>query len=373
MKFTIPSSLLSARLQTIGRVIVQKNTMPILDSFMFDIQGSRLVVTAGDNETVLTTAIDVSDCDSDIRFAVNARNIQDAIKELPDQPLEFYVNNQTLEITLVYQNGQYRIMGQSADEYPTPAGEEGETTELHIDAQRLLHCVSRTIIATAKNNIREIMNCINFDLGEGALNVVATDGNVLSLSKALGMDEQAGGGFILPQKPAGLLKTVLAKEQGDVCIRFGSRCASFESECYRLQCRLAEGRFPNYRAVIPHDNPNVLTINRAALASTLRRVGVFSSETQFYKLDIAGSNITISCRDLDLALAAEESLLCQYEGNPLSIAFPCQVLLELVNNVESEEITLRMGDRSRAVLIQPAEQKEGEELLMLLMPVILNE
>ena len=125
MKFTIPSSLLSARLQTIGRVIVQKNTMPILDSFMFDIQGSRLVVTAGDNETVLTTAIDVTDCDSDIRFAVNARNIQDAIKELPDQPLEFYVNNQTLEITLVYQNGQYRIMGQSADEYPTPAGEEG--------------------------------------------------------------------------------------------------------------------------------------------------------------------------------------------------------------------------------------------------------
>ena len=116
MKFTIPSSLLSARLQTIGRVIVQKNTMPILDSFMFDIQGSRLVVTASDNETVLTTAIDVTDCDSDIRFAVNARNIQDAIKELPDQPLEFYVNNQTLEITLVYQNGQYRIMGQSADE-----------------------------------------------------------------------------------------------------------------------------------------------------------------------------------------------------------------------------------------------------------------
>lgn len=374
MKFVISSATLSSRLQIIGRAIASKNNLPILDCFLFEIKDGKLTLTASDNETTLTTWVELVEADADISFAVGAKTIQEAMKEIPEQPLDFYVNDNTLEITVEYQNGKYNFMGQPADEYPQfPAGDDMDA-QLGIGAPTLLAGLGRALFATADDTLRPVMNGIYFDISEGQVAVVASDGHKLALSKLTGIQASAAGSFILPKKPAMLVRNMLQKEEGDVVVRFNSRNAIITTPAYTMSCRLIEGRYPNYNSVIPQDNPNEVVINRAAMLSALRRVQVFSSvNSSLIKLRLEAGKMTVSSQDIDFSMSAEEALLCDYRGMPMSIGFKGTFLLELLGNIDGEEVVIKLADSSRAGLILPAAQPEGTSVLMLLMPMMLND
>lgn len=374
MKFVISSSVLSSRLMTIGRVIVQKNTIPILDCFCFDIQGTTLTITASDNDTTLTAKAELNECDSDVRFAVNAKTLQDAIKEIPDQPLECYLNTESYELTVEYQNGQYKLMGQSAEEYPTPAISDETRLEFDLECQKLVPSITRCMIAAANDTLRPQLNTICFDIHSQEVSLVSSNGNQLALTKLAMPELNAEGSYLLGTRPASLLKGMLAKAEGNVHFSIGQRTAIVHTEGYSLTSRLVEGRFPNYRSVIPQDNPNIVTVNRLALVSALRRVLVFANaQAVLVKFRLGPNTMNISSQDIDFGKSAEENMLCDYMGTPMRIAFKGSVLLDLINNIEGDDITLKLSDPSRAGLIVPAEQKEGEEVLMLIMPSVFND
>lgn len=374
MKFVISSSVLSARLQTIGRAIGSKNNLPILECFLFDIKDGKLTLTASDNETTLTTWMDLVESDANISFAVSAKTIQDAMKEIPEQPLEFYVSENSLEITVEYQNGKYNFMGQPADEYPTPPQAEDSMSSLTLGASELLSGLGRALFATAEDTLRPVMNGVYFDMTDNGLTIVASDGHKLACGTMNNVRPAQAGAFILPKKPAMLVKNILAKEAGDVVVKFNERNAVISTGTYKLNCRLIEGRYPNYNSVIPQDNPNCVTVNRAAMLSALRRVLIFSNASSaLIKIRLEASKMVISSQDIDFSMSAEEALLCDYSGTPMSIGFKGTFLMELLNNLEGEEIVIKLNDSSRAGVIVPAVQAENESVLMLLMPMMLNE
>lgn len=374
MKFVISSSVLSARLQAVGRVITSKNSLPILDCFLFYIKNGKLTITASDNETTITTWTELVECDAEITFAVNAKTIQDAIKEIPEQPLDIYVNDNTLEITVEYLNGKYQFMGQPADEYPTPPELTEETATLTVPTARLLNGLSRALFATANDNIRPVMNGVFFDIKEDGLTIVATDARKLAMTTLTEGKGSTNAAFILPKKPATLAKNILQKETDDAVVRLNDRNAVVTTNNYTMTCRLVEGNYPNYRSVIPQDSPNQATVNRTALLSALRRVLIFSTGTKaLIKLRIEANKLEVSSQDIDFAMSAEEAMFCDYSGMPITIGFDGAYLLDLLNNVEGEDVVFKLTDASRAGVIVPASQQENETVLMLLMPMMINE
>lgn len=374
MKFIISSTAFSSRLQALGRVVNTKNSVSILECFVFDIRNDKLTLTASDNENTLTSVLDLVEQDGEIRFAVNAKTVQDAMKEIPEQPLEIFVNEQTMEVTVAYQNGQYRFMAQSADEYPVPPVLDGDITELRISAGRLLTSVGRELFATADDTLRPVMNGVYFDVKGGDVTFVASDGHKLACSTVKEVSADKDGAFILPKKPASLLKNLFGKEEGEVLVRFNARNAVFSTDTATLTCRLIEGHYPNYRSVIPQGNPNEATLNRQALLSVLRRVMIFSNvNSALVKLNFNMGNLSISSQDIDFSMSAEEKMLCDFNGTPMRIGFKGPFLTDLLNNLQSEEVTFRLSDATRAGVIVPSTQPEGEEVLMLLMPMMLND
>lgn len=375
MKFVLPSATLSAHLQTVGRVIVQKNNIPILDCFCFDIKDSRLTVTASDNDTVLTTTLDLSECDADVRFCINAKTIQDIIKEIPDQPTDFFLNTDTLEMTIQYQNGQYKLMAQDAAEYPVPAFNEEQYTTVTVDAAVLLGGVTRSIVAAATDAMRPQLSSICFDVHDETLTMVATNAQHMALTKTPVGPTPQSGMYMLPTRPAGMLRNILAREQGDVLIKFGERGVHFATEQYTLSCLLVDGRYPKYTSAFPKNDPaNLITINRQALISVLRRMLVCSTGgAVLVKFSLEASQLKISSQDVEFGRSAEETMLCDYTGNPMRIAFKGATFLELIQNIEAEEVTIKLTDQSSAGLIVPSVQDEKQEVTMLIMPSIFND
>lgn len=374
MKFVISSGALSQRLQTLGRVIPSKNSMPILDNFLFQIEGGKLNITASDNEITLRSSLDLVECDGDIAFALSAKILQDAMKEIPEQPLEFTVNPDGLAIVVDFQNGHYVLSGQNPTEYPLPKPLDGEASTLVIDAQRIYSGVSRALFAAADDPLRPVMNGVFFDYQSEGLAVVASDGRKLACSRMLDLHNDTPTSFILHKKPANIMKGILQKEVGDLTIRFTPRNAVLSTENYELTCRLIEGNFPNYNSVIPKENPNLVTVNRAALVSALRRLLIFSNAgSPLVKIHVESGKMMLSTRDSDFGRSGEETMLCEYTGSPMNIGFKGTLLMELLNNLESEEVIIKLADPSRAGVIVPAEQPENEDVLMLLMPMMLND
>ncbi len=333
-----------------------------------------LALTASDSETTLSTSLEVNENDGDGRFAVSSKTILDALKEIPEQPLEFIVNMENLEITVKYQNGQYSLMGQNADEYPQAPSMSDDAVNVTLGAQVLLTGINRALFATADDELRPVMNGIYFDITTENITFVASDGHKLVRNKTFVARGDEKAAFILPKKPASLLKNLLPKEQGDAEVKFDSRNAMFTLENYTMVCRLIEGRYPNYNSVIPQGNPHKATIDRLMLQSALRRVSVFSSQaSSLIKLRLNNNSIQISAQDIDFSTSAEETLSCQYAGNDLSIGFKSTFLIDILNNISAQEVVMELADPSRAGVIIPAEQEENEDLLMLLMPMMLND
>ena len=374
MKFIVSSTSLFSHLQAISRVINSKNSLPILDCFLLEVHDGTLSMTASDNETTLSTSIEVNEFDGDGRFAVSSRTLLEALKEIPEQPLSFAINPENLEITVQYQNGKYSLMGQNADEYPKPQALGNNAVQLTIPANVLLDGVNRCIFATADDELRPVMNGIYFDITSEDITLVASDGHKLVRNKTYEAHGSEKAAFILPKKPANLLKNLLTKEQGDVQIGFDDRNATFILENYQMVCRLIEGRYPNYNSVIPQNNPHKAVIDRTSLISALRRVSVFSSQaSSLIKLNLSTNQMKNSAQDIDFSTSAEETLMCQYEGNDMSIGFKSSFLIDILNNIPSTNVVIELADPSRAGVIVPEEQSENEDLLMLLMPMMLND
>lgn len=374
MKFIVSSTALFSHLQAISRVINSKNSLPILDCFLMELVDGTLSMTASDSETTLSTSIEANEYDGDCRFAVSSKTLLEALKEIPEQPLSFEINPANLEITVQYQNGKYSLMGQNADEYPQAQELGTGAVQVTMGADILMNGVNRSIFATADDELRPVMNGIYFDITAEDITLVASDGHKLVRCKTYAAHGTERAAFILPKKPANLLKNLLPKEQGDVQIGFDERNATFTLENYRMVCRLIEGRYPNYNSVIPQNNPHRATIDRMTFISALRRVSVFSSQaSSLIKLSLAENSLKISAQDIDFSTSAEETLVCQYDGNAMSIGFKSSFLIDILNNISSQNIVIELADPSRAGVIVPEEQEENEDLLMLLMPMMLND
>ena len=373
MKFIVSSTGLFSRLQAISRVINSKNSLPILDCFLLELTDGTLSITASDSETTLSTFIEANEYDTDGRFAVNSKTILEALKEIPEQPLTFEVS-ESMEIVVKYQNGKYSLMGQNADEYPQSANLGSNAVHVGLGVEVLMNGINRSLFATADDELRPVMNGIYFDITTEDITFVASDGHKLVRNKSYKARGNEKAAFILPKKPATLLKNLLPKETGDVQIDFDDRNAMFTLENYSMTCRLIEGRYPNYNSVIPQNNPHRATIDRAAFVSALKRVSVFSSAaSSLIKLRLDMNTIQISGQDIDFSTSAEETLMCQYEGNQMSIGFKSTFLIDILNNISSQEVVMELADPSRAGVIVPVEQNEDEDLLMLLMPMMLND
>ncbi len=375
MKFTLSSSALSNKLGILSKVINSKNSLSILDSFLFEVRGGQLILTASDNANMMKCYIELSDYEGEGSFCVPNRIIQAAVKELPEQPLTFEVANPDNSITMIYQNGSYRVAGQSADDYPYLQPIDSTATEILLPAKVLANNIQRTMFATANDELRMVMNGLYFDLREDSLNIVASDGHKMVRNMIYTIKSANPSSFIFPKKPAGLLRSVLSTDdESEVSIRFNSNNAEVKFADGILSCRLIEGRYPNYGSVIPSDNPNVVNIDRKGLMSALRRVLPFASEsTQLVKLTLSPNNLELSSEDIDFATSANENLTCEYNGANMSIGFKGPALFDILNNLNGDEVIIELGDPSRAGVIKPTEQPEGEDILMLIMPMLLSE
>lgn len=374
MKFVVSSTSLFSHLQAISRVINAKNTLPILDSFLFELTDGNLALTASDNETTMCTSIEVTESDGNCRFAITSKTILDALKEIPEQPLSFEFTPETMEIIVRYMNGRYSVVAQNADEYPLPMTLGENAVHIEMGADILLNGINRALFATGDDELRPVMNGLYFDITTESLTMVASDGHKLVRNRNFSIQGNEKAAFILPKKPATLLKNLLGKEQGNVTIDFDDRNATFVLPNYRMVCRLIEGRYPNYNSVIPQNNPNKATIDRAILLSALRRVSVFSSQSSsLIKLRLQDNQLNISAQDIDFSTSAEETINCAYEGVAMEIGFKATFLIDMLNNLSGQEIIIELGQKSQAGVLIPAVQEENEDLLMLLMPMMLND
>lgn len=375
MQFTLSSGTLNARLQTLARVINSKNTISILDCFLFKVANNILTVTASDNENVMQSTIELDRCDGDGCFALSNRTILNAVKELPEQPLNFNVNEDDMSVEIDYQNGTFNITALPAEDYPLAQEMQGELTTVTLDSSILAENISRSLFATAQDEIRPVMGGIYFDLNADDLTIVATDGHKLVRNKILSVAEnEEPSSFILPQKPAQLLKGVLAKNVGEIVIKFDKRSAEIRYADGMLRCRLIEGRYPNYNSVIPANNTNCVTIDRKSLIGALKRVLPFASESsQLVRFHIEKSLLRLTAEDIDFATSAKENIACDYNGVTMDIGFKGSAIYEILNSLASDEVTIQLADPSRAGVIVPVEQPENQDILMLIMPMLLND
>ena len=374
MKFNVSSATLCNRLQTLSRVLASKNSIQILDCILFELQDGKLRLTASDSETTLVSTLDVDEADSNGMFAIKAATIINGLKEISDQPITLDVNPETHEIVIYYQNGRSSFVGQGGEEYPSYPSISDSAQQLTIDANVLLNGISRAIFATAEDEIRPVMNGVFFDITPDSVTFVASDGHKLVRDRSFTTHCEQPASFILPKKPAKTLKDILAKENGDAIVKFDDRNARVELENYTLNCRLIEGRYPNYNSVIPQDNPFRVSVDRVTLIGALRRVLVFAStSTSLVKLRVDQNDLIVSTQDIDFSTSAEEHVLCDYSGTAMSIGFKGPFLVDILNCMSSQEVVLELADPSRAGVIVPAEQEEQEDLLMLLMQMMLNE
>ena len=374
MKFTISSSKLFSQLQAVSRVINNKNSLPILDDVLFDLVGNELKLTASDGETTIRTSIEVDGVEGSGKVASAAKLLLETLKEFSEQPLAFTIDENNFAVSMVSQNGTYSFVGVNGNEYPEMPGAEMGARELAIPANVLQSAIEKTIFATADDDLRPVMNGIFFDIAEDKVTMVATDAHRLVRYSNTGVKPGVAASFILPKKPASLLKNLLAKEENEVKVAFGAKNARFEFGSTIIVCRQIEGRFPNYNAVIPQSNQNIVTVDRQTIINACKRVAVFANNgTAQLRLTLTENSIKISAQDIDFSTSAEETITCDYNGTPMAIGFKAPFLIDLLGSITSADVLLKLADPARAGLLLPAENEENEDVLMLLMPMLLND
>ena len=375
MKFVVSSTDLLGHLQAVSRVISSKNTLPILDNFLFKLDGNELEITASDLESTLITKMTLENTSDNGSIAVPARILTDTLKEFPEQPLTFEIDLDKLSVVINSENGKFTVVGQHAGDFPQMiAIKQDQKATVEVPSEVLYNGINKTLFATADDELRPVMNGIFIELASDSLTFVASDAHKLVRYKRMDAQADADSSFILPKKPASLLKNVLPKEEHPVTVEFDDKNAFFSMTEYRLVCRLVEGNYPSYNSVIPTENPNKLSIDRVAFFNTLKRVSVYSNQaSNLVKLALTGNQITVSAQDIDFSISAYERLNCQYEGEDMEIGFKSTFLIEILSNLSSPDIVVELSDPTRAGIMVPSvSENESEDLLMLLMPMMIN-
>ena len=375
MKFVVSSTELLGHLQAISRVISSKNTLPILDNFLFNLSGNDLEITASDLESTLITRMKLENADGDGIIAIPARILLDTLKEFPVQPLAFDINTDTLAVVITSENGKFNVVGQNGIDFPAlPAIKKDKKFSFEINAAVLLSGINKTLFATADDELRPVMGGIFVEASTDKITFVASDAHKLVRYQRSDAVADDNASFILPKKPASLLKNILPKEEGTVIVEFDDKNAFFNLTDHKVVCRLVEGNYPNYNSVIPKNNPRKVSIDRVEFYNTLKRVSVFSNQaSNLVKLQLKGNQVTVSAQDIDFSISAYEKIKCQYAGDDMEIGFKSVFLLEILANIASQDVMIELADPTRAGLFLPGDnENKSEDLLMLLMPMMIN-
>ena len=373
MKFTVSSSALLSLLATTGKVISNKNTLPILDYFLMELNGNELKVTTSDLETTLIGSITVDSVESEGTIAAPGKLMLDSLKEFPELPLTIDVNDKSWEIKINWKSGSLSIPGASAVSYPAVPTLSAEKKELELDVDVLVNGINKTIFATADDELRPVMNGIFINFSPTALTFVGTDAHKLVKYESE-RETDINASFILPKKPANLLKSVLLKEEAAIKVAFDSKNALFTLKTHTLLCRLIEGNYPNYNAVIPANNPNKVLVDRIELVNGIKRVAVCSNPTtNLIRMDIEENRINLTAQDIDFSVSANETISCSYDGQPITIGFKSTFLVEILSNIETPTVVIELADSTRAGVFKPVyDEKQSNTSLMLLMPMMIN-
>ena len=373
MKFIVSSSLLLKQLQAISGVLSTNNTLPILDNFLFELADSEIKISASDLETTMTSRINVDMAEGEGSVAIPAKILIDTLKTFADIPVTIDIDSGNFGVTLTAGEGKYRLAGQNGEEYPQVPPIE-EASSVSIDADILYQAITKTIFAASNDDLRPVMAGVLCELSPEGTTFVATDAHKLVRYRRLDVTSQESTSFILPKKPLNQLRHTLVSGEDKVAIEYSDTNARFTFKNIIMTCRLIDGKYPNYTAVIPSSNPNKMTVERQPFLNAIRRVSIFSNQTTYQvKFKIAGSELTLSAEDLDYSNEAKERLTCHYEGTDLEIGFNSKFMVEMLNNLETDQVMVEMSEPNRAGLLSPVDNDNKEEdILMLVMPVMLN-
>lgn len=372
MNFVAQSKSLLQILQTAGGVISGNSTLPILGDFLFEIKDGVLTVTGSDLETTITASMPVN-ANENGRVAIGAKVLTDALKTFPDQPLTFSIQDDQFSVSVTSETGRFKVSGHDPSEFPR-LPEISASAEISIDSSVLSTAIHKTIFATGNDDLRPVMSGVLLEIGGDRTNFVATDAHKLVRFSRYDITSDKVQSIVIPKKPLNILKNILLSFDTPVSVKFNNQNIVFAFENIMVTSRLIDGKYPNYEAVIPKDNPNALTVDRANFLNTLRRVSLFSSKTTYLiRLRIAGSELNISAEDLDFSNEAAETIPCSYSGADMEIGFNSKFLMEMLANMDSDTITLNLSQPNKAGTLVPAEKvDEQEDVMMLVMPVMLN-
>lgn len=369
MKFTIDGKLFQQQLTAVNKVINSKNALSILDNFLFELQSGILTITGSDQENIVTARVEVMDTDGDGAVAVPAKTLLEITKEINNQPVTFNMNDLTGEIDMEFHNGKFRFMGINPDEFPRGEQIEDEATSIDIPASVVLKGIENTLYAVSQETIRPMMTGILWDIHEGDITFVASDTHKLvryiNSEVAPGFERN----FIMPSKPASILKGIIGKDD-IVRIKLGEKGARLEFGSYSLSCRFIKGVYPNYNRVIPSSNPYSMTIDRMSLLNAMRRVAIFASKaSNLVKFEIKEGGLKLAAQDLDYGTSAEERVICEYEGNDLTIGFNSVFTIEILNNLQCETLVVKLSDPARPGIFEPLEQQPNTNIVTIQMPM----
>lgn len=372
MRFIVTSSSLLKNLQQIGGIISANNVLSVLEDFLFDLKGNTLTLTATDLETMMRVQMDVNEAEGDGKICIPSKILLEYLKNLPEQPVTFSINTKDLSIDMSSNSGKYRIVGEKADDFPKEPA-PSDTTTFSMSSIALIECINKTLFAVSTDTLRPAMTGVYFELAKDGMSFVSTDAHRLVQLRRTDISCPEAGGFVVPKKPLQQLRGTLPADESTLELAYNSSHLFVKGSHISLSCRLIDARFPDYRAVIPADNPYRLTINRGEFGSALRRVNIFANKTtNQVLLDIVGNTVNISAQDIDFSYEGKESLNCQYSGEDMKIAFNAKLMVEIINNLDGEEVVLELSTPSRAGIFRSTEKQENEDLMMLLMPLMVG-
>lgn len=370
MRFNVSGKALQTQLQAVSKVINSKNAMSILDNFLLRVEGDKLHIIGSDQENVMEATVEIMDVEGEGEIAVLAKRLLEVVKEVSNQPLKFYINESTKEIDINFNNGHFNFTGVDAAEYPRKKPHEENALEFTLGTSVVASGIEGTLFAASVDMIRPIMTGIFWDIEPNKITFVSSDTHKLVKYEMQNVETGLTNSFILPAKPAGILKNLLEKEEGDVKIVKDDKSATFSFGAYTLSTRLINGNYPNYKRVFPENNPFELVVNRESLLNAVRRVALFASKaSQLVKFNIQTSEILMAAQDLDYATSAEERVDCDYRGNSMTIGFNSEYMIEVLANLKGEDVKVELADPARPGLFSPLEQTPGVEVVMLQMPM----
>ena len=371
MKFIVSSSQLLKQLLHINGVINANTVLPILEDFLFEVEKNRLTVVATDLETVMRIQMDIEAKDSG-KVCIPARILMDSLKNIPDQPLSFNIDK-SFAVEITSDNGKYKVMGENPDNFPKePAADD--TSSFTMSATALITAINKTLFAVSNDDLRPAMTGVFFELNKDYIQFVATDAHRLVRYKRTDVSCPKADSFIVPRKPLNLLKSALPDNEDEITINYNSNHLFVKHGTLQMSCRLIDARFPDYKVVIPSDNPYKMVVGKSDFQSALRRVSVFSNKsTNQVALNITGSELQLAAQDVDFSFEGNERMKCQYDGEDLTIAFNARFLIEMLNASDSNEVRLELSTPTKAGIIKPTDPGDNEELLMLVMPLMLNQ